>query len=329
MQKFMNTGLATVAAAALAIGILGAPQAAKAETCALVKSGNAFSINATDNTFNPTTNSTGATSGTNLACGDGTVVTGTNATAVGGSATAAQDGTAIGQGSSVTGAGSVALGQGSTDGGVANVVSVGAVGSERRVINVAAGTNGTDAVNVNQLNVVASTANIALTNSATALTNSSTALTAATTAQSTANTALANAATAQAAANAATASIASVQTMVTSQAATITSIQALNATQTSQISALTAGQTALSNQIISNNKAANGGIAAAMAMGGTVMPSDANFALSFNVSTYRGQQGFSGTAVARVSEKVYFSAGVAGSTAKGSTGGRAGVTFAW
>jgi hypothetical protein len=74
---------------------------------------------------------------------------------------------------------------------------------------------------------------------------------------------------------------------------------------------------------------ADGGIAAAMALGGTVMPPDANFAISFNLATYRSEQGFSGSAVARVTDRVWVSGGVAGSTVKGSTGARAGVTFAW
>jgi hypothetical protein len=76
-------------------------------------------------------------------------------------------------------------------------------------------------------------------------------------------------------------------------------------------------------------RAANGGIAAAMAMGGTVIPPDSSFALSFNLATYRGEQGFSGSAVARVTDSVWVSGGIAGSTVRGSTGGRVGVTFGW
>jgi trimeric autotransporter adhesin len=90
------------------------------------------------------------------------------------------------------------------------------------------------------------------------------------------------------------------------------------ATHTTQIAGLTQGL-----------RQSEAGIAAAMAMGGTVMPSDAKFAMSFNLAAYRGQQGFSGSAVVRASRNVYFQAGVAGSSVKGSTGGRAGVTVAW
>jgi autotransporter adhesin len=61
------------------------------------------------------------------------------------------DSTAVGSGATSTGKNSVALGNASNDGGRANVISVGAVGGERQVTNVAAGTQTTDAVNVGQL----------------------------------------------------------------------------------------------------------------------------------------------------------------------------------
>lgn len=66
--------------------------------------------------------------------------------------------TALGNGAQATGANSVALG----DRSVAsedNTVSVGSAGNERRVTNVAAGVNGTDAANMNQLNAVQSSVN--------------------------------------------------------------------------------------------------------------------------------------------------------------------------
>ncbi|MDR5780305.1 YadA-like family protein, partial [Caballeronia sp. LZ065] len=78
--------------------------------------------------------------------------TGTQAAAIGSGAKATgADSTAIGTGSQAKGANSVALGSNS----VAdrdNTVSVGAPGSERQIANVAPGSQGTDAVNVNQLN---------------------------------------------------------------------------------------------------------------------------------------------------------------------------------
>jgi len=56
----------------------------------------------------------------------------------------------VGPNASATAANSVAVGSGSTN-TVANTVSVGSAGNERRITNVAAGINQTDAVNVGQL----------------------------------------------------------------------------------------------------------------------------------------------------------------------------------
>jgi autotransporter adhesin len=86
---------------------------------------------------------------------------------------------------------------------------------------------------------------------------------------------------------------------------------------------------ALDGALSRQARRADGGIAAAMALGGTVMPPDSTFAISFNLATYRGQQGFSTAIVARVSDHVWVSGGIAGSTVRGSTGGRAGITFGW
>lgn len=63
-----------------------------------------------------------------------------------------------------TGSNSVAIGANSTDEGRSNVVSVGASGAERQITNVAAGTQGTDAVNVNQLNAVSAAMSTSLSN---------------------------------------------------------------------------------------------------------------------------------------------------------------------
>jgi autotransporter adhesin len=61
-----------------------------------------------------------------------------------------------------TGSNSVALGQGSTDGGRSNVVSVGSATQQRQITHVAPGTEGTDAVNLNQLNAVSTSMSQAL-----------------------------------------------------------------------------------------------------------------------------------------------------------------------
>lgn len=93
-----------------------------------------------------------------LAAGSGAVASGTNATAIGNGAVASgNSATALGQGATATGAGSVAIGNNSSDAGRANVVSVGSAGAERQVTNVAPATQGTDAVNLNQLNQMGTT----------------------------------------------------------------------------------------------------------------------------------------------------------------------------
>ncbi|AKM10705.1 hypothetical protein [Croceicoccus naphthovorans] len=84
----------------------------------------------------------------------------TNAIAIGsGAMVTAADSIALGGGSSATAENSVAIGTGSVasrgaEDGAAGEVSVGAVGSERKITNVAAGTEATDAANVGQVGAV-------------------------------------------------------------------------------------------------------------------------------------------------------------------------------
>ncbi|RAD12032.1 YadA family autotransporter adhesin, partial [Burkholderia multivorans] len=95
----------------------------------------------------------GSTGPNSSAGGSGAVASGSNSTAVGNNALASGNGTtAIGVGASASGNNSTAIGNGSNDGGRSNVVAVGSADSARQIVNVAAGTQGTDAVNVNQLN---------------------------------------------------------------------------------------------------------------------------------------------------------------------------------
>jgi trimeric autotransporter adhesin len=63
-----------------------------------------------------------------------------------------------------SGSNSVAVGANSNDGGRSNVVSVGNDTQQRQIVNVAPGTQGTDAVNVNQLNIVAASASQTMQN---------------------------------------------------------------------------------------------------------------------------------------------------------------------
>ncbi|MBR8213493.1 YadA-like family protein, partial [Burkholderia cenocepacia] len=97
----------------------------------------------------------GASGSNSSAGGSGAVASGANSTAVGNNALASGNGSsAIGVGATAAGNNSTAIGTGSNDGGRSNVVAVGSADSARQVVNVAAGTQGTDAVNVNQLNAV-------------------------------------------------------------------------------------------------------------------------------------------------------------------------------
>ena len=92
-----------------------------------------------------------------------------------------------------------------------------------------------------------------------------------------------------------------------------------------RVSEVEAGVASLRGDI----KRAYAGTAVAIAMGGNFIPPDMNLAVSFNLGTYRGQEAFAATVVARVSPQVWLNAGAAGSSVRGSTGGRAGVTFGW
>ena len=89
-----------------------------------------------------------------LSCGTGSSAAGANSTAIGQNANASgNNSSAFGNGATASGENSVALGAGSVA-GAANTVSVGAPGAERRITNVAAGVDPTDAVNVSQLSAL-------------------------------------------------------------------------------------------------------------------------------------------------------------------------------
>lgn len=289
-----------------------------------------------------------------VAIGDPNTATGTGAVAIGADNTATGNGAvaignltvangagnvALGNGAQATAANSVALG-GASVADQANTVSIGAAGAERRITNVAAGTGATDAANFGQVTTVANAAAAAQTTANTAQTVATAAQTTANTAQTTAVAAQGVASNAQAAAVAAQAVATSAQTSANTaltqnatQDSRLNAMDVLNTTQNSRLAALEALSTgridALEGRVDRIDRMANGGIAAAMAMGGTMVVPDANVSMSFNIATYRGQQGFSGAIVGRVAPKVYINAGVAGSTVKKSTGGRVGVTFGW
>lgn len=246
-----------------------------------------------------------------VAIGDPNTATGTGAVAIGADNTASGNGAvAIGNANTANGNGAVAIGNGA-NASHTNAVAVGSGAGTSRANQVKLGGTGSS---VTVGDIAASTAaQSGLTDVATV--DGSGTIGRDTTIRP---------------------AIASLQTTVASQATTISAIQTLDAQQTSRLTTLEAGQVSLSGRIDSlngkvdsNYRSNNGGIAAAMAMGGTVMPADAKFAMSFNLSTYRGEQGFSASAVVRASNHIYFQGGFAGSSVKGSTGGRVGMTFAW
>ncbi|MDF3201815.1 YadA-like family protein [Pseudomonas sp. 1912-s] len=106
-----------------------------------------FQVNNTSTAAKPSATGTNAVAG-----GAGSVASGNNSAAVGTNAKASgANSVAMGNGASATGSNSTALGANSVA-SRDNSVSVGAAGSERQITNVAAATQGTDAVNFDQLN---------------------------------------------------------------------------------------------------------------------------------------------------------------------------------
>ncbi|MBW8840806.1 MAG: YadA C-terminal domain-containing protein [Sphingomonadales bacterium] len=122
----------------------------------------------------------------------------------------------------------------------------------------------------------------------------------------------------------------SVENVNAGQDSRMTAIEAVNTTQSNQISTLQDQVGGLQSSVVGlrrNIKEANAGIAAAVALGGTMIVPDSAVSMSFNLATYRGQQGFAGSVVGRLSQRIYVNAGVAGSTMRGSTTGRVGISF--
>jgi len=106
-----------------------------------------FQVNNTSGAAKPSATGTDAMAG-----GAGSVASGNNSAAVGTNAKATgENSVAMGNGARASGKNSAALGANSLA-DRDNSVSVGAVGSERQITNVAAATQGTDAVNLDQLN---------------------------------------------------------------------------------------------------------------------------------------------------------------------------------
>ncbi|MBZ9678654.1 YadA-like family protein [Mesorhizobium sp. ES1-1] len=71
------------------------------------------------------------------------------------------------------------------------------------------------------------------------------------------------------------------------------------------------------------------GTAMALAMAGSGLPGDKNYAVSLNWGTFEGENAFAGSAQARINENVILSGGIGMGASNHTVGGRAGVTVAW
>lgn len=190
------------------------------------------------------------------------MATGVGSTAIGtGAIASGDDSIAIGINAGATGLNSVAIGANSVA-DQDNTVSVGSVGGERRIVNVAAGTATTDAVNFGQLNA---------TNTAV------TAIQAVNTTQD--------------------GQITAIQAINTTQSSQITAIQTLNTTQSGQITALQAADSAFQSQLDGldfdlsrDRKDARAGTASALAVAALPQASgEGRTMIAGGVGTYRGR----------------------------------------
>jgi len=212
--------------------------------------------------------------GGSTAIGQTAVASATNATAVGRTSTVTSgNGSAFGAGSAALATNSVALGYGSQ--ALENdTVSIGSVGGERRIVNVADGINGTDGVNMSQLNsetTQRAAADALLQNNV----NSNTAGIATNTTAIASN----------------TAGIAAHTTAIASNTAGIAANTAGIAGNTAGIAANTAGINDLYAVTDHDRRQAQRGTAAAVALTAAPMPSQpGRTSYTFNLATYRGAQ---------------------------------------
>jgi trimeric autotransporter adhesin len=231
------------------------------------------------------------------------------------------DSVAIGHQTVASAAGSVALGAGSIA-DQANTVSIGAVGSERRIVNLAAGTlsaTSTDAVNGSQLfatnqNVAANTA---------AIGTLQTGLTTETAARITADTTLQTNIDAEAASRAAadTALQSSLTATNTTVATHTTQINTLNTNVSTLQTAVTGINTSIAGLETDvgtlfdlrrrDRREARRGTAAAVAMSEAPMPArDGGMSYSLHGATYRGQYAVGGSLKYRVNPAIALDVGL-------------------
>ena len=136
-----------------------------------------------------------------------------------------------------------------------------------------------------------------------------------------------------------TTQIASLDTRVTTNTSDIATNTANIATNTANIAANTNNIALLDGRVgslESGLNAVNGridkafeGSAMALAMAGSGLPGDKNYAVSLNWGTFEGENAFAGSAQARISDHVILSGGIGVGANNHTVGGRAGVTVAW
>ena len=245
-----------------------------------------------------------------LAVGPGATSSGQQATAVGnGSSATGPQSTALGNGANSTGTNSVALGAGSTDGGASDVVSVGSSTTQRKIINLAAGTisaTSTDAVNGSQLNATNTTlASV----------------------QTTANGAL------QRSGGTMTGSINMGGNSITNLAAPVNPNDAVNKAYVDQLAGN--NTTDIANLKLGLNDAfkqidkASDGVAVAIAMGGGFLSDNKKAALWANYGNFQGRSALAFEGYARLDNNWIIGGSIGYSLDQQTIGTRVGIGYQW
>ena len=93
-----------------------------------------------------------------------------------------------------------------------------------------------------------------------------------------------------------------------------------------RVDAINTDYSKMQSQIDTNTE----GIAMAFALSGaSLLPSDSNFAMSFDYGHFDGSNALAFGAAGRLDKNIYVSGGLGIGTDTGNVGGRAGVTLAW
>jgi trimeric autotransporter adhesin len=226
------------------------------------------------------------------------------------------DSVAIGHQTVASAAGSVALGAGSVA-DQANTVSVGTADNQRMIVNVAAGVNATDAVNVGQLN----SAVAGVTTDVTTLQTDVTVL------QTDVNTIESDVTTLETNVTANTADIGALETGLASETASRIAADMALDTRVDALETITANLDERFDDVADRSDA---GTAAAVALSGAMFLPGKTFNLTGNVGAYRGAVAGAIQLGALVSDRVAVNAGVAhGFNKGGKTAVRAGFTLGW